>query len=724
MTDKPAKPAASQGKTTQNAKRAPQAAAPSDSKAPIAASTPADKAAPARATAKATREKAAPKATPVKAVPKPKAAPAKPTAEKPVATKAAKAKAAPVMPAAPSAGTPASPSAPRARKAASPRPVPPHREPVARAGARAATAATKPAHVTATPTVQPGSAPAAAELPIAAPVARETAAQNAAPSASIPNAESADAPAAPAVEQPAPSPETQPVSSAISAEPAVESALGLSSESTPPAEADGAEEPDLDALRIRLMALQQQVRAAGIPVVIVVDGWNASGKGTMVSKLIEGLDPRGYQVYPIRKPTAEERAYPPMRRYWVRMPAQGGISVFCGSWYREASTACFESKAARKRLNHTYDEIVNLESQLWADGTLLIKFFLHIPRKEQKARLKELESKKATRWRVEKEDWEQNEHYEEYLRLYDAMIARTQFEGAAWHVLRSDNRGVCIQQIYETVIAAFEAALTERAAGKRDWDTPYLQHLEVITPLPMPALETIDPEQALADPYKPAVDKAQKHLSRLQNELYRRGIPMVVGFEGWDAAGKGGAIRRLTSSLDARGFDVVPISAPTPLEKSHHHLWRFWDSVPMDGNIAIFDRTWYGRVLVERVEGYCTPSQWKRAYEEINRFEAALAAHGTVLVKFWLHIDPQTQLTRFTDRETTPEKQWKITPDDWRNREKWPQYAAAVDEMLQKTNTAAAPWTVVEANNKQFARLKVLHTVIQAIEARLKEEEE
>ncbi|HPS82565.1 MAG TPA: hypothetical protein PLP25_11980 [Candidatus Limiplasma sp.] len=235
----------------------------------------------------------------------------------------------------------------------------------------------------------------------------------------------------------------------------------------------------------------------------------------------------------------------------------------------------------------------------------------------------------------------------------------------------------------------------------------------------MPPLEAFDPEQALTDPYKPAVDAAQRRLRKLQNELYRKGISMVVCFEGWDAAGKGGAIRRLTSSLDARGYDVVPIASPTPLEKSHHYLWRFWRELPRDGHIAIFDRTWYGRVMVERIEGYCTEPQWQRAYEEINRFEANITDHGTILCKFWLQIDSETQLARFNDRENTWDKQWKITPEDWRNREKWPLYEVAVSEMLQKTNTATAPWTVVEANNKQFARLKVLQTVITTIEKRL-----
>ena len=487
-------------------------------------------------------------------------------------------------------------------------------------------------------------------------------------------------------------------------------------------DSDLTDDVDFNALRIHLTALQQQIRAAGIPVVIVFEGWDGAGKAAMLSKLVEGLDPRGYQVHPIRKPTEEESAFPPMRRYWVRMPAKGQLSLFCGSWYREVTKRLCESKAARKRANQSYDEIISMESQLVCDGALLIKFFLHIPRKEQKNRLKELESKKSTRWRVDRDDWYQNEHYEEFLRLYDTMIARTHFDGALWHVLRSDNRRVCMKQIYETVVAEFEAALADRKEGKRAWDTPFLPHLESLPTVAISPLEAFDPEQALTTPYKPAIDKAQKHLQKLQNELYRRGIPMVICFEGWDAAGKGSAIRRLTSSLDARAYTVVPTAAPTELEQSHHYLWRFWKAVPRDGTIAIFDRTWYGRVMVERVEGYCTESQWRRAYEEMNRFEAELTANGAILCKFWLQIDSDTQLTRFTDRQNTPDKQWKITEEDWRNREKWPLYVTAVDEMLQKTNTVCGPWTVVEANNKQYARLKVLQTVIRAVECRLEAE--
>ncbi len=405
------------------------------------------------------------------------------------------------------------------------------------------------------------------------------------------------------------------------------------------------------------------------------------------------------------------------------MPAQGDVSIFCSSWYREVTDACMEEKSARKALSARYDEIVQMESQLVADGAVIIKFFLHIPRKEQKRRLKALESKKNTRWRVTREDWEQNERYEECLQLYDAMIARTHFDGALWHVVHSENKRRCLKRIYDVTLEAFEKAVADRAAGLRTWDTPFLPHVETLKALPFPQLYAFEPDQPPVDNYKETLDKLQKRLRKLQNELYRRQIPMVLGFEGWDAAGKGGAIRRLMSAMDARNCSVSPTAAPTPVEKSHHHLWRFWKEVPADGCVTIFDRTWYGRVMVERIEGFCTENQWKRAYEELNRFEQELARHGAIIRKFWLQIDNAEQLRRFNDRQNTPEKQWKITDEDWRNRDKWPQYESAVNDMLQRTSTAHAPWVVVEANNKQFARVKVLREVIAAIEERLGEDE-
>ncbi len=490
-------------------------------------------------------------------------------------------------------------------------------------------------------------------------------------------------------------------------------------EAAMPSPPSSATSVDFDQLGAQLMTLQQEIRSLGIPVVIVFEGWDAAGKGTMLGELLQGLDPRGYKVHVADNPSREHCHYPSFRRYWTAMPAQGAISLFVGSWYRDVSNACLQDKNARKHLPERYDQILQMESQLLCNGTLLIKFFLNVSKKEQKARLKELESKKSTRWRVTKEAWEQNAHYDDMMHLYDAMMARTDLEGAMWHVLRSAEKQACKEQMYAIVLDAFTKAIASAKAQDRSWDVPVLPQAQPIATVPISTLDAIQTNQPVQGDYKQAIDQAQKRVHKLQSDLYRKGIPLIVGFEGWDAAGKGGCIRRLTSAMDARGFEVVPICAPTEEQKSHHYLWRFWNHIPKDGHVAIFDRTWYGRVMVERVEGFCTEAAWKRAYEEINQFELELARHGAIIRKFWLHIDNREQLARFEDRQNDPQKQWKITQEDWRNRDKWAQYEVAVNEMLQRTHTQHAPWIIVEANDKRFARLKILHTLIEAMEQRL-----
>ena len=475
---------------------------------------------------------------------------------------------------------------------------------------------------------------------------------------------------------------------------------------------------DDDALHNRLMAMHQEIRSLRIPVIILFEGWDAAGKGTALGELLEGLGPRGYKVHVIDKPTAEERRYPPNRRYWTAMPADGQISLFVGGWYREVSGACLSDK--NEDLAGQYARILQMESQLVCNGALLLKFFFNISQKEQKSRFKTLEAKKSTRWRVTKDSWEQNKRYDEMMHLYDAMISHTDFSGAAWHVLRSGDKRACKTQLFDIILDAFEKSINARKTGDQSWDTPIVPQVEPIPTAPVCLLGQAEPNQPEVVDYKSAIDRAQRKLQKLQLELYRKKIPLVIAFEGWDAAGKGGCIRRLTSALDPRGFEVIPIAAPTPEQKAHHHIWRFWSSLPKDGHIAIFDRSWYGRVLVERIEGFCTQSQWQRAYEEINQFEWDLCAHGGIVRKFWLQIDQEEQLIRFRNRESALDKQWKITEEDWRNREKWPLYETAANDMLQRTHTHHAPWIIVEANNKRFARLKVLHTLAEAIEQRIR----
>ena len=327
------------------------------------------------------------------------------------------------------------------------------------------------------------------------------------------------------------------------------------------------------------------------------------------------------------------------------------------------------------------------------------------------------EKTKSTRLLVTPEDWEQNERYDEWEEQYNRMIAATNNNGAPWHVLSGADKRACKRQIYQIVMTELEKAIAQRRAGQRPWDTPALPGAGSAPTLPMPHLTDMTTLRELETDYKPELDRLQKQLRKLQYELYSRGVPLVLVFEGWDAAGKGGCIRRLTAALDPRDFQVVPIASPTPEEKEHHHLWRFWRTLPQNGNITIYDRSWYGRVMVERIEGFCTEAQWRRAYDELNLFEHELVSQGMVIRKFWLNISPDEQLRRFVARRDAPQKQWKITDEDWRNRAKWDAYASAVDEMLARTHTPDAPWIVVEADDKRFARLKVLSAVASAMES-------
>ena len=449
-----------------------------------------------------------------------------------------------------------------------------------------------------------------------------------------------------------------------------------------------------DELEARLAELQREMKAAGIPTVVVFEGWSASGKGTMISRLIRSLDPRGFKVYSMTKPTDEERRFPVMRRYWLNIPSNGNISVFDRSWYR-----CIDFKESKKLKEEDENKIFNIldfESQITAEGYLLIKLFLHISSDEQKKRFNKLKSVKSTAWRVKKSDVKQNDNYVKVYRMLCELFDRT-----------------------NTLINAMERALELKSRGLAV--NPEAASVKSPTrPQVSVSLSDVDLSLKVSDgEYKKRLKTLQDRLFVLQNELYRRKIPLVIAYEGWDAAGKGGNIRRITQALDPRGYEVIPVGSPTPDEKQRHFLWRFWKALPKDGHTAIFDRTWYGRVLVERIEGFCSETEWKQAYDEINRFEYSLSQFGAIVVKFWLQIDSDEQLVRFTARQNTPSKQWKITDEDWRNRAKWSEYEEAVNEMIEKTNTPNAPWISIESNDKKYARLRTLEEVIALIEKRL-----
>ena len=476
---------------------------------------------------------------------------------------------------------------------------------------------------------------------------------------------------------------------------------------------------ELDA---KLGRLQRVCKEKRIPVIIAVEGFGAAGKGTMINRLIEPLDPRGFKVYTTQRETEEERFYPFLWRFWNTMPGRGRITILDRSWYRILLNDRFDGKSDEKSLATAADEINSFEQLLTDDHIVLIKFFLVISQKEQKKRLKKLAASKETAWRVTEGDRRRCEHYDEYFRLTEEALQKTDRDNAPWTIIESENREYAAAKVMSTVVKRLEAAIADedrRSALPKE----SVEESAAIYPdaFRASALAGVDLSKSLTkEQYQKQLKELQAKLSHLHNEVYRRRIPVVLAFEGWDAGGKGGAIKRLTQALDPRGYAVQPVSAPNDLEKSHHYLWRFWTNMPKAGHFTIFDRSWYGRVMVERIEGFCSGEEWRRAYTEINNMEESWTNSGCIVLKFWMHIDKDEQERRFKERQENPDKQWKITEEDWRNRAKWDQYEVAVDEMLVRTSTTYAPWIIVEANSKYYARIKVLKTVVGAIEDYLK----
>jgi len=476
----------------------------------------------------------------------------------------------------------------------------------------------------------------------------------------------------------------------------------------------------IPGLRDRIGALQREFRDKKIPVIIVFEGWRFSGISAAINRLTYALDPRGYRVHPTQQPNEIERAHPMLWRFWVNTPFKGQIAIFDRSWYTDALLECSEFDKKNLFSVGTLPAILNMEEQLADDGTVIIKFFLHITKKEQKKRINNFQDIHPKFSQNDSRAPKKLRDYDYMLPKLEMLIAETDTATAPWTVVEANDRRFAIIKVYETIIARMEKVLKNRSrAGTKSTGKKALPGKK----LPVgqaPILHTIDLNKSLnEEDYNTRLLKCEERIHELQYIVNKKKIPVTILFEGWDAAGKGGAIIRLDRALNPRCSVVEPIAAPTPDEKNHHYLWRFIRSLPKAGDITIFDRTWYGRVLVERVEGFCTEPEWQRAYHEINVMEEYLVLSGAVLIKFWLQIDKKTQLERFKERETDPLKKYKITEEDYRNRKKWDLYDAAIDEMLEKTSTPVAPWTIIEANNKYYSRIKILETVIERIEDRI-----
>lgn len=469
----------------------------------------------------------------------------------------------------------------------------------------------------------------------------------------------------------------------------------------------------LSAAHAKLFAQQLQMKDSKLPVFILFEGWGAAGKGTVLGKVISNLDPRFFTAVSMHAPTDEELRRPFLYRYFTQIPEAGNFLFMDSGWMSEITHDVLFERFTKEDYKTRVASVRRFERSLTDNGYLVLKFFFHISRKEQRRRLDLLLSDPDTEWQVGEYDLWENKHYKRCAKVFDRFLEDTSTSTSPWYVVNAKSRKWAQLQVLETIVAGIDMALKNHALT-----VPLIQN---IFPLKrMPKLSEIDLGVSVApEAYKLELKELQGRLRELHNQAYRAEIPIIIAYEGWDAAGKGGNIKRLTAALDPRGYEVHPIASPKPYEKSRHHLWRFWTRLPKTGHFAIFDRTWYGRVMVERLEGFCTENDWQRAYNEINEFEKELSDWGAVIIKFWVHIDKDTQLARFTDRQNTPEKQWKITDEDWRNREKWDAYEQAVDEMIAKTSTTYAPWHVLESNDKHYARVKALRVVVEALEKAL-----
>jgi polyphosphate kinase 2 (PPK2 family) len=473
-------------------------------------------------------------------------------------------------------------------------------------------------------------------------------------------------------------------------------------------------------LRDRLSALQRSIYEHEVPVLLVFEGWDASGKGDTIEKLVGRIDPRGYEVHVTRAPTEEEQLHPFLWRFWTRLPERGGMAIFDQSWYRRVLAERVERDVARRTWETAYEEINQFERMLAEDGTLVVKFFLHISRPEQRRRFERMERSEDESWRVTRSDWKAHRRYRAYHLAVDEMLERTSTPWAPWTVVPSTDKRYRRVHVFETLAEAMERALEARRSRAPPRPAAAAAPRRAAKRLDHTVLDDVDLRRRLPPGrYQKELTRWQARLRHLEFACYRERRPVIVAYEGWDAAGKGGSIRRVIGSLDPRGYTVIPIAAPKGDEATHHYLWRFWRRIPKAGHLAIFDRTWYGRVLVERIEGFCAEPEWRRAYHEINEFERSLHQFGAVLVKFWLHVSREVQLERFREREKDPGRRYKITEEDWRNREKWDLYRAAVHDMVTRTSTTYAPWTIVEADDKSWARIRCIRTIAEAIEARL-----
>lgn len=480
-------------------------------------------------------------------------------------------------------------------------------------------------------------------------------------------------------------------------------------------ETEVSSKPKLKDLAIRLGVVHREAKQLGIPALVMIEGLDASEKGMLLNQVLLEMDSRSYEVYSTHASHREPRAYPLLWRFWNHTPSRGRIQFYDRGPYYLVLDSWAEGMIKGKELERYWDHIRNFERQLSEDGVAIAKIFLTVPKKEQAKRFEKLESNPKTAWRVSSKDWKRHKQYKAYMEQVTDMVKATDVPHARWEVIDTkDTRDAAIR-LYLTIIRKLEEAIEKKKSQVEQ--TPDTEWIPYKGKNYLSGVKFKSPIER--SKYKQELKQRQETIHDMVHEIYSKQIPVVMVYCGWDAAGKGGCIKRFVQGIDPRSYHVTPVGAPSSHELAHHYLWRFWRQIPRRGRIEIFDRSWYGRVLVERVEKLCSNEDWQRAYREINEMESHLNDFGTVIIKFWLHIDKETQFERFQARQENPLKQWKITDEDWRNREKWDFYEEAVNEMISKTSKPYAPWTIVPSVCKMRARLQTLDTIIDRLESAL-----
>ena len=489
-------------------------------------------------------------------------------------------------------------------------------------------------------------------------------------------------------------------------------------------------EAEVAKLRWELLDAQRQLKSAPFPLIVLFGGADGAGKSETVQLLNAWMDPRGIVNRAFNEPSEDERERPPFWRFWLALPAHGEMGLFMSAWYSAPLVGRVSRETTLAEFDAALDRIAEFEQTLAADGALVLKFWMHLSGRDQKRRLQKLSKDPLTRWRVTKPQWKQHRQYDRWSTTAERLIQRTSFGHAPWFIIdaadeRYRNLSVATE-IRDALYRSLGTGAPPAPAKRRSRLTRSKGPAAPAAPSGLVSrvdrarsvLDVLDMTPTLSkSAFKTKLLEQQGRLHVLQRKAQKQGRSVIMLFEGWDAAGKGGAIRRVVAALAPQDYRVIPIAAPTDEERVHHYLWRFWRHLSRAGRVTIFDRSWYGRVLVERVDNLATEAQWNRAYAEIRQFEEELTDHGIVLLKYWLHITNDEQLRRFNERAKSPYKSWKLTEDDWRNREKWDLYELAVNDMVEHTSTHEAPWHLIAANDKNHARVEVLRVASDAMEA-------